>query len=152
MASRQHPDEPDDEGLAPLLAQVGSQAASCFADAIAPLGLEARHVGVLRCLAGRQGQSQQALGEVLGLNPTRMVFLVDDLEQLGLVERRRNPDDRRSYALHITAKGRKVLDHVKAAARQSDARLCASLTPSERDELARLLKALAANEELPETL
>ena len=50
---------------------------------------------------------------------TRMVFLVDELEQRGLVERRRNPADRRSYALYLTDQGRAKLARGPAGQRQA---------------------------------
>src|SRR5215470_7792391 len=70
-----------------------------------PAGLEQRQAGMLVRLAENDGKSQQAIAELLGVNATRMVFLTDELEQLGLVERRRNPADRRSHALHLTEAG-----------------------------------------------
>jgi DNA-binding MarR family transcriptional regulator len=89
-------------GLAYLLVQLGFRVAGKFTEQLAPLGLEPRHFGMLTRLAANEGKSQQAIGELMGLNATRMVFLVDELEKRGLVERRRNPADRRSYALYLT--------------------------------------------------
>src|SRR6516225_1293561 len=91
-----------EEDFAYLLVQLGFHVDRQFSERLAPLGLEPRHAGLLVQLAANEGLSQQALGELIGLNPTRMVFLVDELEQRGLVERRRNPADRRSYALYLT--------------------------------------------------
>ena len=54
--------------------------------------------------------SQQQLVEALHVNRSMMVKLIDGLEARGLVERRRNPDDRRSYALYPTAAGRAALE------------------------------------------
>ncbi len=101
--ARAAPDGPHGpEGFAYLLVQLGTRAARRFAERLAPLELEPRHAGLLLRLAGSEGRSQQAIGELIGLNSTRMVFLVDELEQRGLVERRRNDADRRSYALYLT--------------------------------------------------
>jgi DNA-binding MarR family transcriptional regulator len=88
----------DGPGLGRLLVQLGFLAARRFGELLAPLGLEQRQAGLLIALAAHEGTSQQALAELMGLNATRMVFLVDELEQLGLVERRRNPADRRTSA------------------------------------------------------
>src|SRR5579884_3946353 len=91
-----------------LLAQVGAHAATQFGDRLAPLQLSRPHVGILNVVGAGAGLSQQALGEVLGILPSRLVQLVDELEERGLVERRDSAEDRRSYALHLTDKGRRT--------------------------------------------
>jgi DNA-binding MarR family transcriptional regulator len=136
----------NDEGFAFLLVQLGSHAARRFAETLAPSGLEPRHYGMLRRLAANEGRSQQALGELLGLNPTRMVFLVDDLENHGFVERRRNPADRRSYALYLTAAGRKALKRAETATRHHAAGIGSSLSAAERRQLTRLLRRVAVEQ------
>src|SRR5579859_3973752 len=89
-------------GAAFLLVQLGFEVARRYGERLKPLGLEQRQAGVLLRLAQNDGRSQQAIAELMGVNPTRMVFLTDELERLGLVERRRNPADRRSHALYLT--------------------------------------------------
>jgi DNA-binding MarR family transcriptional regulator len=101
---------------------------------------------MLTRLAAHEGLSQQALGELIGLNPTRMVFLVDELEQRGLVERRRNTADRRSYALYLTPQGRDTLQQVQAAGSRHQDEIGASLTQAERSQLASLLRRLATEQ------
>src|SRR6266700_6654379 len=88
-----------------LLVQLGLHIAGLFGERLKPLGLEQRQAGMLIRLAENDGRSQQAIAELMGINPTRMVFLTDELEKLGLVERRRNPADRRSHALYRTNAG-----------------------------------------------
>ena len=94
--------------------------------------------------------NQQAIGELIGLNSTRMVFLVDELEQRGLVERRRNAADRRSYALYLTAKGRDTLRQVQAAGTSHQDDVGAVLTAAERVQLTGLLRRLAAGQGITE--
>jgi DNA-binding MarR family transcriptional regulator len=137
-----------------LLVQLGLEAARQFGEQLAPLGLEPRHAGMLIRLAANEGKAQQAIGELLGLNPTQMVFLVDELEGRGFVERRRNPADRRSYALYLTPAGRDVLSKVWEATQVHQARLGASLSESEQQQLTQLLGRIArdqgiAGESLP---
>jgi DNA-binding MarR family transcriptional regulator len=140
----------DDEDFAYLLVQLGFHVARQFSERLAPLGLEPRHFGMLTRLAAHEGLSQQALGELIGLNPTRMVFLVDELEQRGLVERRRNAADRRSYALYLTAQGRDTLRQIQAAGNSHQEEIGASLTRAERIQLASLLRRLAAEQGITE--
>jgi DNA-binding MarR family transcriptional regulator len=141
---------PDRPGFAFLLVQLGRHAAAQFAEQIAPLGLEPRHVGMLTRLAANEGKAQQAIGDLIGLNPTQMVFLVDELEQRGLVERRRNPADRRSYSLFLTEQGRQKLTAVQKAGLAHQDRLASSFTAAEREQLTALLRRLAAEQGLSE--
>ena len=131
------------DGFAFLLVQLGFYVGRQFSERLAPLGLEPRHFGMLIRLAANEGTSQQAIGELLGLNATRMVFLVDELEQRGLVERRRNPADRRSYALYLTEAGRAKLREAQQASAVQASQLGASLTEAERGQLTTLLRRLA---------
>jgi DNA-binding MarR family transcriptional regulator len=140
----------ESEDFAFLLVQLGAHVAREFAERLAPLGLEPRHAGLLSRLAANEGLSQQALGELLGLNATRMVFLVDELEQRGLVERRRNATDRRSYALYLTPQGREALQQVQAFGSSHQDEIGSSLTRAERIELASLLRRLAAEQGITE--
>jgi DNA-binding MarR family transcriptional regulator len=142
------------DGLGYLLVQLGFHVARTFSEQLAPLGLEPRQFGMLTRLAANEGHSQQALGELVGLNPTRMVFIVDGLEQRGLVERRRNPADRRSHALYLTELGRAKLREAQQASAGSEHQLGASLTEQQRRQLTGLLRRLAdeqgiAEERLP---
>ena len=133
----------DADGLAYLLVQLGFHLATKFRERLAPLGLEPRQFGMLTRLAANEGQSQQAIGELMGLNPTRMVFLVDELEKQGLVERKRNPADRRSHALYLTEAGRTRLREAQQAGAAHEREIGASLTGAQRAELAALLRRLA---------
>src|SRR5919197_5357082 len=82
--------------LAFLLAQVGAHAAMRFAERLAPLKLAPQPARILRLIGATAGQSKSALGERIGILPSRLVTLVDELEDRGLVERRDDPEDRRS--------------------------------------------------------
>src|SRR5580692_3449270 len=137
-------------GFAYLLVQLGAHVAREFADELAPLGVEPRHVGMLTRLAANEGKAQQVIGELIGLNPTQMVFLVDELEERGWVERRRNPADRRSYALLLTDAGRDMLAKVQAAGRAHQQRLGAALSPREREQLTSLLRRIADEQGITE--
>jgi DNA-binding MarR family transcriptional regulator len=141
---------PGEEDFAYLLVQLGFHLARQFAERLAPLGLEPRHAGLLTRLAAHEGLSQQALGELIGLNPTRMVFLVDELEQRGLVERRRNTADRRSYALYMTPQGLDTLRQIQASGNRHQDEIGASLTQAERTQLASLLHRLATEQGITE--
>jgi DNA-binding MarR family transcriptional regulator len=126
-----------------LLAQVGGHAAAKFGERLSVLGLTPPHVGILGAIDRSEGLSQQALCERLRVLPSRFVTLVDELEQRELVERRDNPDDRRSYALHLTDKGRSTMKAIGQVAREHQEALCAALNGEEREQLAALLRRIA---------
>jgi DNA-binding MarR family transcriptional regulator len=131
-----------------LLAQVGGHAAERFGERLATLHLSRPQAGILRAVAANAGLSQQALAETLSLVPSRLVVLVDELEARGLVERRDHPDDRRVYALHLTAKGDQTMADVGRVARANDEALCAALTAKERGQLVELLARIAEEQGL----
>ncbi|WP_232066517.1 MarR family winged helix-turn-helix transcriptional regulator [Mycobacterium parmense] len=141
MASNRSGDRPD--GVAFLLAQLGHHAATLFAEQVATLGLTPAHAGILRAIAAEPGRSQQALSAQLGMLPSRVVVYVDELEDGGFLERRRNPGDRRLHALHLTTSGKGLLRKVSGLARQHELRLTAALDPEQCGVLRELLIAVA---------
>src|SRR5258705_5272215 len=100
---------PREGGVAFLLAQLGAHAAAAFAERIRPLELTPPQAGVLRRLGQFPGPSQRGLADALGMHAPRLVALIDELEDRGLVARDRDPDDRRNYAISLTDEGRRAL-------------------------------------------
>jgi DNA-binding MarR family transcriptional regulator len=131
-----------------LLSQLGHRSASVFADLIASIDLTPPHAGILRVIAAEPGRSQQALSGQLGLLPSRVVAYVDELEDLGYVERRRNPDDRRLHALYLTPSGKKALSKIGELGRQHERLMTAGLDSEQRDTLRQLLAAIAERQGL----
>jgi DNA-binding MarR family transcriptional regulator len=119
-----------------------------YAERIGAVGLTAAQSGMLRTIAAGEGMSQKALAAALGVLPSRLVLLVDDLEERGLLERRDSADDRRVYELFLSEKGRRALDDVGRVARAHDEAFLSPLDDRERDELRRLLGKLADHEGL----
>jgi DNA-binding MarR family transcriptional regulator len=119
-----------------------------FATRLQELELVPAHAGTLRAIAGSAGISQQALAVRLGMVPSRLVPLLDDLEKRGLVERRDHPEDRRVYALHLTEKGTRMMADIGRVARAHDDAVCAALTQREREALWSLLSRIADEQAL----
>lgn len=126
-----------------LLAQVGAHAAMKFAERLGAIDLSPPHAGILRFVSASGGISQQALAGSLRILPSRLVALIDELEQRGMVERRDDAADRRSYALHLTDKGRDAMKVIGRVARDHQEALLSSLDAGERDLLASLLLRVA---------
>jgi DNA-binding MarR family transcriptional regulator len=119
-----------------------------------PADAQPRVFGILAVLATSGPRSQQELGALLGVNRTIMVKIVDDMEAAGLIERRRNPADRRSYALEPTPEGLAKLAELGPAVMQTEAGFTAPLGGDGRARLNALLRALLAGlgHEPPEPL
>ncbi len=103
---------------------------------------------MLSHLAASEGQSQQALGNALGIHRSAVVALVDDLEQRGLAERRRDPVDRRAYTLYLTPAGRDLLADLERMVDDRDVELLSALNASERSQLIALLQRVAKSQGL----
>jgi DNA-binding MarR family transcriptional regulator len=131
-----------------LLAQLGTSAHRQFAERLARLKLHPRHFGMLSHLAASEGRSQQALSNALGIHRSAVVALVDDLEQRGLAERRRDPADRRAYTLYLTPAGHKLLADLEHIADEHDTDLLTALNASERAQLISLLQRVAESQGL----
>jgi DNA-binding MarR family transcriptional regulator len=125
-----------------LLSQVGTYAARRFAQRIGEVDLHPPLFRVLNVVDAAEGQSQQAIGEAIGAPASRMVAIVDELEQRGLVERRPHPSDRRIRALYLTAEGRKLLARGRRIATQHEEELMRGMTEADRRRLTALLQSI----------
>ncbi|WP_455920720.1 MarR family winged helix-turn-helix transcriptional regulator, partial [Priestia megaterium] len=81
-----------------------------FAEGLAPFNINSRQYGVLLFIEENPYSSQKDISENLHIDRTTMVSHIDHLETLRFVERTKNPNDRRSYSLLITEKGKEVLN------------------------------------------
>lgn len=136
-------------GVAYLLSMVGAVSSRRWNARMADLGLDPREVVILRMVAADPGRSQSSLVPALQVPASRIVTLVDRMEDAGLLTRRHRPDDRRAHALHLTGAGERALGTVMRAGRDHEADLTDGLTGDERSDLERLLLAVAAKQGLP---
>jgi DNA-binding MarR family transcriptional regulator len=119
---------------------VATQAAQNLAtEQLQPLGLSARGWGVLSTLSESGPLTQTELAIALAIDRTAMVYLLDELEQNGLVERVRNPDDRRSFLIHLTGDGQRTQRTAATALAGAADTLLRPLDPEERGLLRTLL-------------
>lgn len=125
-----------------LFAKMHQRCAKLSIEALedAGLGLSGLHVGALKLIEVSGPMPQNAVGSALGKDRTTMVSVVDDLERSALVERRRNPRDRRAYALEITEHGRDWLQRATAVIHETESSLLSDLDGPEREQLRGLLR------------
>lgn len=89
-------------------------------------------------------RNQAELAKQLGVDRTVMVYLVDDLERAGLVERVADPRDRRSKLIRATEAGHRRLAALRKQTEAAEAELLADLSPAEQELLRALLRRVAA--------
>jgi MarR family transcriptional regulator, lower aerobic nicotinate degradation pathway regulator len=106
-------------------------------------GLHPYHHGILTVLGERSLDTQGAIADALGYDRGQLVGLLDDLEERGLVERQRDPSDRRRHIVRITPDGEKMLRRLRALSRQIEDEFLSPLSDEERGDLHALLYRLA---------
>lgn len=89
------------------------------------------------------GIGQSVLGRVLGIARSGAMMLTDWMEERGLAERRRRPNDGRAWGVHLTARGEKLVASMKLRVSAQDRKRAGVLDARERRELLRLLNKLA---------
>jgi len=125
-----------------LLVKIGRAAERWFTEALKPTGLTPRHVGVLYEVDAHP-TSQQALIDSIGVDPSKLVGLLNDLEADGSIVRRRDPDDRRRHIVELSKEGRARLAAAKEASKTVEERLFAGLDPKQRKQLHGVLAQVA---------
>jgi DNA-binding MarR family transcriptional regulator len=111
-----------------------------IAEGLESIGLTPALFGLLNVLGAREGAIQQELGSAMGVDPSTMVSLIDELEKAGLAKRRPCPTDRRAREVVITPKGRRRLERGRQLAREVEDEVLRGLTARQRRELLGLLR------------
>ncbi len=110
------------------------------AESLQSIGLTPALFGVLNVLGTRDGAIQQELSSDMGIDPSTMVSLIDELESAGLAERRRRARDRRAWEITITPQGRRTLKRAKGLAADVEGEVLGGLSAAERSQLLALLR------------
>ena len=110
-------------------------------------GLHPYHYAVLLVLDESSRETQGAIADALGYDRGQLVGLLDELEERGLVERRRDPNDRRRHIVRMTAQGKRTLRRLRTVNRRLEDDFLAPLGDKERAQLHALLLRLAERHE-----
>jgi DNA-binding MarR family transcriptional regulator len=129
-----------------VLAKVAETGFAYYDQALAPLGIRRHHLAVLALLDDLPAVQQVELGRLLVLSPATITHVINDLEELGAVERRRDPNDRRAHHLHLTDRGRALIHQGERISQQVTDDYFSVLTPAERYTLHEMLIRLATRE------
>lgn len=122
-----------------VLARSGHIANVRIRKALAASGLKPGHGHVLLWLSDTGPMSQQALIEALGVDPSVLVAILNDLERDGFAQRRRDPADRRRHIVEMSERGAALVDEIDAALTTVEQELFADLDESEIGRLRELL-------------
>jgi DNA-binding MarR family transcriptional regulator len=125
-----------------LAGQLAARAAALVSAELATEGLRRRHFTVMTALADAGASSQAALGRRLLIDRSDMHALLAELEQAGLVERVRDPADRRRMLVDLTPAGARALKRLDKRIEAAQDTLLAPLSAADRRELERLLTRL----------
>jgi DNA-binding MarR family transcriptional regulator len=106
-------------------------------------GLSMWGYSVLLALDRSAIRTQAALAEAIGADKTRIIAILDELQDKGLIERVADPEDRRARLLAITKEGRKVKDATQAAIQRGEERWLGTLPATDRATFLRVLQELS---------
>ncbi len=122
-----------------LISQLARGMRRRIEQAVEPLGLRPRELHALQHLRERGPSAQQTLAELLGIDATNLVAVLNRLEDAGLIERRRDRSDRRRAIIVLSKGGERLLADLDRALRDIDDEVFATLTNPERETLNVLL-------------
>jgi DNA-binding MarR family transcriptional regulator len=125
-----------------LLSKGYQRAWSLLREEIDQYDLTPPQFALLAFLWQQDGLTQTELSEKGQIDRTTLGGLIDRLEKVGLVERRKHPQDRRAYMIHLTERGREMEAQLSACAGRALARFTKGLSEQEICELRRMLEIL----------
>ena len=126
-----------------LLKRLGFAAKERAMEAYEEAGLHPYHFAVLVAVGEGPHETQGAVADALGYDRGQLVGLLDELEERGLVERKRDPKDRRRHLVRMTSDGKRTLRQLRALSRRLEDEFLAPLSDQQREQLHGLLLRLA---------
>jgi len=136
---------PLDSYLPYLLNRAGARIATAFGEEMRPLGASLQMWRVLAALRERDGRRMGDLSVMTSIEVSTLTRLVDQMEKKGLVERRRDTDDARVVALHVTTAGKRLTRRIVPIAERYEQVALKGFAPVEAQVLRAALRRLYAN-------
>jgi DNA-binding MarR family transcriptional regulator len=130
-----------------LLGYLGSSVKAGAIDAFERAGSSLYDFGILALLDEGAQDTQAAVADALGLDRGQLVGVLDDLEEEGLIERHRDPKDRRRHMVSLTAAGRRRLAKLRTVLREVEDEILEPLDAKDRAALRELLLEIGRHDE-----
>jgi DNA-binding MarR family transcriptional regulator len=111
-----------------------------IAEALESIGLTPALFGILNFLGAREAAIQLEIATAMGIDPSALVSLIDELERAGLAKRRPHPKDRRAREVTLTPKGRRLVERGRRMASRVEDEVLQGLSVTERRDLMKLLR------------
>lgn len=128
--------------LAYLLSDSARLLRRAFDARVRELGMTSPQARLLLILNVTEGEKQGFYAERLEVEPISLTRMIDRMEESELIERRRDPADRRAWRLFLTDRSREVIDEVRAKLAGLEDEMVSGLAPAQREALARFLEAI----------
>ena len=131
-----------------LLKRLGFLAKDKTFRAFEETGLSPYHHAVLALLDEDPRETQATIADALGYDRSHLVGMLDELEDRGLIERKRDPADRRRHLVSLTPDGKKASTRLRAVVKQVEDDFFAPLDAEQRETLKSLLHELASHHDV----
>jgi DNA-binding MarR family transcriptional regulator len=141
---RDVPSPADRPDLAAMVTRLSRRLIAMEEPILAARGVSMWGYIVLAALERMPSRTQAALAHTIGADKTRIIGVLDDLQERGLIRREPDPADRRVHLLGLTPAGRRLHAKVRQAIRREEERLLAQLAIPDREAFVRILRALDA--------
>ncbi|WP_078330678.1 MarR family winged helix-turn-helix transcriptional regulator [Mycobacteroides salmoniphilum] len=141
MAQQNPGSRPD---LAALMVPLGRSLMRAELPLLEAHGVTMWAYAVLTALRDNEASSQASLADAIGADRTRIIAVLDDLQDRKMINRQPDPSDRRSNLLSLTAGGRKAVTAVQKAIQDNEKRILAGVSSEDREAFLRVLMHLAA--------
>jgi DNA-binding MarR family transcriptional regulator len=128
-----------------LLKRVGHAAKERMIEGFEEVGLRGYDHAILALLHEEPRETQATIADALGFDRSHLVGVLDELEERGLIERRRDPGDRRRHLVTLTPAGTEALTRLRAVVERIDDEFFEPLDAAERETLKDLLARLAGH-------
>jgi DNA-binding MarR family transcriptional regulator len=131
-----------------LLKRLGFMLKDRTMEAFESTDLSPHHFAVLAVLEEDPPETQAMIADALGYDRSHLVGILDELEEHGLIARKRDPKDRRRHLVSLTPDGKRAFARLRAVVAQLDDDFLAPLDVSQRKELHELLLELAGHHDV----
>jgi MarR family transcriptional regulator for hemolysin len=132
-------------GFAFLIQELARQMRRTFLERAAKSGLTQVQARALAVIYRHEGATQIEVSRILDIQPMTFARMLDRMERAGLIERRRDPDDRRVFRIHLASRAGPVLELMADVSEDIRAQSLEGFVPAEHDLLVRYLERLKAN-------